>query len=149
MVEDEASGSLVNNVGTCSMDENGGRICLNERYPVTFDGGELQDLISRQAERYGIKASLRLDSPPGYVPKDHPMITTLMKVYRHYVDDPSEPVLIGGGTYARSMKNCVAFGPLLPGRTELAHCPDEFMYVEDLILVSKIYAAAIARLCES
>lgn len=148
VVEDDASGRLVNNAGTCFMDERGGKICLNERYPVTFDGKVLQDLITRQAEKYGLSAGLRLDSPPSYVPKDDKLITTLMKVYRHYVDDPSEPVLMGGGTYARSMENCVAFGPLLPGRQELAHCPDEFIYVDDLILVSKIYAAAISHLCE-
>ena len=42
-----------------------------------------------------------------------------------------------------------AFGPLLQGRKELAHCPDEFIYVDDLILSSKIYAAAIAELCDN
>lgn len=147
-VEDDVSGRLVNNAGTCEMDGTTGKICLNERYPVTFDGALLQKLISEQAARYGLTASLRLDSPPSYVPKDDPMIVKLMDVYRHYVDDPSEPVLIGGGTYARSIANCVAFGPLLPDRKELAHCPDEFVYIEDLILATKIYAAAIASLCD-
>lgn len=149
VVEDEASGRLVNNAGTCTMDETHGSICLNERYPVTVKGSDLHELIRKQAEQYGIDLSIRLDSPPGYVPKDHPMITKLMNVYRSYVDDPTEPMLIGGGTYARSVKNCVAFGPLLPGRVELAHCPDEYIYIDDLILSAKIYAAAIAELCSN
>jgi len=147
VVCDEASGSLVNNAGMCTMDENEAHLYLNERYPVTLQGSDLQDFISSTASSYGISARLRLDSPPGYVPVDDPMITKLMRVYRHYVDDDTEPLLIGGGTYARSMKNCVAFGPLLPGREELAHCPDEFIFIDDLMLAAKIYAAAITELC--
>lgn len=82
------------------------------------------------------------------MPKDHKLIQSLMSVYKSYTGDDSEPITIGGGTYARAAKNIVAFGPLLPGRPELAHQKDEHMAVDDIITASKIYAASLYALAK-
>ena len=44
------------------------------------------------------------------------------------------------------MDNIVAFGPGLPGRDEVAHIADEYIFIEDLLLWTKIYAEAILAL---
>ena len=54
--------------------------------------------------------------------------------------------MIGGGTYCRAVDNFVAYGPVFPGQRELAHEPDEYIGVEDLILTAKIYAQALYAL---
>ena len=83
---------------------------------------------------------------PIYFEKDHPLIQALMTVYKKHTGDTSEPITIGGGTYARSMPNAVAFGPLLKHREETAHQANEHIYIEDLILATKIYADALEAL---
>jgi len=72
-----------------------------------------------------------------------------MKVYREETgDENSEPITIGGGTYARAMSNAVAFGPLFPGQEELAHQKDECIAIDDLIKITKIYAKALYELAK-
>jgi succinyl-diaminopimelate desuccinylase len=44
------------------------------------------------------------------------------------------------------MKNAVAFGALFPGREETAHQSNEHIFIEDLILATKIYADALKEL---
>ena len=58
-----------------------------------------------------------------------------MEVYReHTGDDGSEPLVIGGGTYARAIKNTVAFGARFPGEPELGHQKNECISVKSMTL---------------
>ena len=52
-----------------------------------------------------------------------------------------------GGTYARCLKHCVAFGMLFPEREQTAHSDHEHVYIEDVLKAADIYAEAIYRLC--
>ena len=74
------------------------------------------------------------------------VMQTLLKAYESKTGDTSEPLVIGGGTYARAMPNIIAFGPLLPGRSATEHQKDECMLQSDLELCREIYASAIAQL---
>ena len=47
------------------------------------------------------------------------LIQTLKKVYEEQTGEKAELMSIGGGTYARSLKAGVAFGPLFPGRDQI------------------------------
>jgi len=60
----------------------------------------------------------------------------------------SEPISTGGATYARSMPNVVAFGPLFPGQEKVAHQTDEYMELNALIKCTQIYAKVIERLLQ-
>ena len=55
-------------------------------------------------------------------------------------------LVIGGGTYARSAKNVIAYGALFPGDPDLMHQKNECISVERLIQMTKIYAEAIYKL---
>ena len=68
-------------------------------------------------------------------------------MYAEQTGQPAKALAIGGGTFARAIKNAVAFGPTFPGRPEVAHEKDEYISIDDLILHIKIYAHAIAKLC--
>ena len=61
------------------------------------------------------------------------MIQILKKVYEDQTGEEAKLLAIGGGTYARSLKSAVAFGPLFPGREDIAHQKDEYIYIEDLL----------------
>ena len=58
----------------------------------------------------------------------------------------SKPIVIGGGTYARTMDNVVAFGARFPGALELGHQKNERISVDDMMKLTKIYAEAAYEL---
>ena len=62
--------------------------------------------------------------------------------------EPEELVHIGGGTYAKSMPNLVAFGPIFPGDEVREHKPDEYMEIERVLQNAEIIAAAMYELAK-
>lgn len=146
---DDITGDLTINVGKLAFSqENGGRLGLNVRYPVTNNmddtKGKLEDLLKE--EQFIIENFS--DSKPHHVAEDDFLIQTLKKVYEEQTGEKAELLSIGGGTYARSLKSGVAFGPLFPGREDIAHQKDEYMYIEDMLRATAIYAQAIYELAK-
>lgn len=146
-LEDAESGLLVFNVGVIDAKETGMNVTVNIRYPITSDDSTVYGGIRKALEGTGFELIHANHQKPIYMPKDHPLIEALMGVYREQTGDvDSQPITIGGGTYARAMDNCVAFGPLMPGMPELAHQRNEYIGVEHLIQMTKIYAHALYKL---
>ena len=52
-------------------------------------------------------------------------------------------MLFRSGTYAKFIKNCVAYGPLFPEREDVCHIANEYMRLEDFKSAIEIYAKAI------
>lgn len=145
-MSDEVSGKLVFNLGTIDVSEEKGEVGINIRYPVTRTRNDVYDIIKEKIAGAGIKLAEGSEKDPLYVPADNFMIKALQRVYEDATGQKAELISIGGGTYARAIKNAVAFGPLFPGREELAHQKDEYISIEDLLLSAKIYAEAIYEL---
>ncbi len=74
------------------------------------------------------------------------MVRTLLDVYEEHTGEKGEEFSIGGGTYGRILEHGVAYGALFPGRESTMHQPNEYMYVDDIIKSTVIYADAIYRL---
>ncbi|HHU48826.1 MAG TPA: dipeptidase PepV [Clostridiales bacterium] len=146
-LEDEVSGKLTLNLGTIAVDESQGEAVINIRYPVTFSRQQIEDNITRALEDSGVEVEFGDFQPPLHVPEEGFLIETLKEVYTRQTGQPARALAIGGGTYARAIKNAVAFGAQFPGRPEVAHEKDEYISIDDLILHTKIYAHAIAALC--
>ena len=144
--EDE-SGELTVNLGTLEANADGGMALLNIRYPVTFSEDALLQKIKEAFYDEDLEILVKGRHKPLYVPKDHPLVKTLLEVYNEQTGQNADAIAIGGGTYARALKNAVAFGAVFPGKPDLAHQKDEYIEIEDLILNAKIYAHAIATLC--
>jgi len=123
------------------------RISIDTRIPVTVSKEDVVKKISASAADYGLEYREFDWLAPLYLPKDHPVIETLMKVYRQFSgDEASEPIALGGATYARAFDNCVAFGPLFPGELLTEHEPNERLILENLYQAMKIYAHAVYQL---
>ncbi|SKC85512.1 dipeptidase PepV [Maledivibacter halophilus] len=146
--KDDPSGNLIFNAGVIDLDEKGVKLTVNIRYPVTYTHTEVIEGMEKELKDTGFDIVVLENMDPIYLPKEHEVIQKLMKVYREFTGDDSEPITIGGGTYARSMENAVAFGPLFPGQPELAHQKDEYIEIEDLIKITKIYANALYELAK-
>lgn len=147
--KDEVSGPLTVNIGGLSYTkENGGNLGLNVRYPVTTNFEEMIAKLKEYVSIHGFEVADYSNSRPHHVDKDHVLIRTLQRVYEEQTGEKAELLAIGGGTYARSLKAGVAFGPLFPGKEELAHQKDEYIEIEDLLKATAIYAQAIHELAK-
>lgn len=146
-LEDEPSGKLIFNVGKIRIDEESASVMVNIRYPVTMNDEMVYTAMMPVVNQYNLGIVKHDHKAPIFIPKDDPMIRTLMDVYkRHTGDVNSEPLVIGGGTYARAVKNTVAFGADFPGDPEIAHQKNEYITVTKLIQCAKIFADAIFEL---
>lgn len=79
--------------------------------------------------------------------KKSPLVSTLMKSYKRMTLKLfDKPFAIGGGTYAKEAKNCVAYGSAFKEHPGDIHSPNEYIYLEDLYKQIAIYADAIYSL---
>ncbi|MFO7154395.1 MAG: dipeptidase PepV [Caldicoprobacter oshimai] len=145
-LEDQLSGKLTLNLGMIQVDSQVGRAVIDIRYPVSFEEQEILARIHMVADMHGVEVEVLDHQGPLYVPEDHFLVQTLKKVYAEQTGQPAYTVAIGGGTYARAIKNAVAFGAVFPGKPEMAHQRNEYIEIEDLMMNAKIYAHAIAEL---
>ena len=84
---------------------------------------------------------------PLFFPRESPLVEALYKAYTDVTGDTAnEPLVIGGGTYAKSLKNIIAFGPEKPGMDYHIHGADEFLLVPEMEEAVLIYMEAIKNL---
>ena len=146
---DDVAGPLTCNLGVAAIE--GGKVSLtfNVRYPVAWNSDTLRGCLEKGISGSGWTLASLSDQSPLYVPLEDPLVATLLQVYRDETGDLGEPLTMGGGTYARSMKKGIAFGPSFKDADPTdggAHEKDECWPVEHLIRAIKIYARALARL---
>ncbi|MDD4078436.1 MAG: M20/M25/M40 family metallo-hydrolase, partial [Eubacteriales bacterium] len=128
-----------------SLEDNRVKVLVDIRYPVSFTQEQILDRLTA-----GLSADVSLLSHGGkgplHVDGDSQLIQILQRVYEKHTGEEAKLISIGGGTYARALDNAVAFGPVFPGQTELAHQPDEYISVSHLVKLAEIYGEAIAKL---
>jgi hypothetical protein len=83
---------------------------------------------------------------PHHVPADSELVTALLAAYTEETGTPAEPMSTGGGTYAKVLKQGVAFGAGFPEDPDLAHQANEHVCISKMMLATKIYANALVRL---
>jgi succinyl-diaminopimelate desuccinylase len=147
---DDVSGDLTINPGKLRYSKlTGGSIGMTCRYPVTNNMDKTKERLEGLLKTEGFSIENFSNSKPHFVDEKEFLIQTLKKVYEEETGQKAELIAIGGGTYARSLKSGVAFGPLFPGRPDIAHQKDEYMYIEDLLRATAIYAKAIYELARN
>jgi len=123
------------------------QLSIDTRFPVTSSKEELVDKLSAAAAKYGLEYKEFDWLAPIYLPLDHFMVETLMKVYRQLSGDQvTAPRSSGGATYARAIKNCVAFGALTFDEPLTEHMPNERTVLKNLYKAMEIYAHVIYEL---
>ncbi len=145
--KDDISGDTTLNAGIVSFDqEKGGEIKVSMRYSVTYPFEEKMSLCKSQLDKSAFTVELGSNSTPHHVDANDPLIHTLQEVYTTHTGEEATLLSIGGGTYARVLEKGVAFGMLFPGREDIAHQSDEYVYIDDMVKATAIYADAISRL---
>ena len=145
-MSDEASGGLTLNVGAAELEPDGSvRLECNLRYPATAPAREVLHRTVAAFSRLGFTYRQVDHLPAVNVDEQSDFVQMLMDVYRkHTGDHDSGPLAIGGATYARALPNAVGFGPLFPWEEELAHEPNEYIELDDLLKLVDMYEDALA-----
>ena len=112
------------------------------RYPATMRQTDVTDRLDKAGVRY----ELLHCQPPLYNDKNGSLVRTLLAVYEEATGEKAEPIAIGGGTYARALKNGAGFGPQFADEPATIHCADEYITLENIEKLAKIYRLAIERL---
>ena len=141
---DDVSGSLTCNMGILHLDGDQLITTLDMRVPITADlesikNAALTSLPEFVADEAEVKA-------PHHVPADSELVTSLLAAYEDETGDKAEPQYTGGGTYAKVLKQGVAFGAAFPDDEDLAHQAGEYVYIDKMVKATKIFANALVRL---
>lgn len=144
---DDKSGKLIFNAGMIKYSVNDIRLVASIRFPVTKTCRDIEDAMRPVLEENGYELELGKQNEAIYLESDDPLIVELMEAYRECTGDmENTPHIIGGSTYAKSFKNCVAYGPRFYDTPDVAHKKNECIDVGRLLTTTKIYANAMLRL---
>lgn len=145
-VEDKLSGPLTLNLGIIRSDGDTMEATLDIRYPVMANPDMILKSISAAVAPAGLSVTVNALKAPHHVPEDSPLVQSLLEAYHQVTGRPKQAIAIGGGTYARCLKQGVAFGAMFPEEEELAHQAGEYMSIDSLMTNILIFAKAILML---
>jgi succinyl-diaminopimelate desuccinylase len=147
-LKDEPSGELSFNMGMIEGDASSMTVKLNYRYPVTKHYEDCAPILTANFKKYGFELTKEEHKQALFVDPKTPYVQTLLNVYHELTNLDPTPLCIGGGTYAKSIPNIVAFGPIFPGDTVREHLPNEFWEIDILMKNARIYTEAMYRLAK-
>lgn len=138
----DETGSLTMSPNMAKFRKSQLQIVVDIRYPASIP---YEDVIAA-VNKMGVRYETLNHQPPLYHEKDGALVKALSEVFEECTGQKAEPIAIGGGTYARALKNGVGFGPEFPGDEPVAHQPDEYILVDRVGTLIKIYKKALERL---
>ena len=120
---------------------------IDIRVPVTLKPDEVRKRCEGKLEDENGRIEI-LDIGDGlFFPRESPLVEALYKAYVDVTGDTAnEPMVIGGGTYAKSLKNIIAFGPEKLGIDYRIHGADEYILVSGMEEAVLVYMEAIKNL---
>ena len=145
---DEVSGELTVNWGTLHADDKSLSMVINYRYPVTKEYTDCAPTFDALFAAAGFEKVKEAAKEKLYIPADSELVKILLKVYKEHTGIDGKPVCIGGGTYAKSLPNILAFGPIFPGDEVQEHKPDEFIEIPKLMKNAQIIASAMYEMAK-
>ena len=146
---DEPSGEITINFGKCYVENGELIVSMDMRFPVTFEAESIKEKLFTVLNEYGLTFEPLKEEKPLYVPKDNFLVKTLMEVYQDMTGDmESQPISTGGGTYAKAVSNCVAFGALLKGTPDSMHQKNECIDLASLDTLLPLFVETIYRLAK-
>lgn len=146
--EDE-SGPITINTGVLNITETESQLAIDIRYPVTQDKQLILTSIRNAIAPYRGELEIIDEMDPLYLPKQGSLVRILSETYQELTGDMTEPIAMGGGTYARTMPNIVAYGMLFPEDASTAHQVDEHITYRTFLAAAAIYREALRRLADN
>ncbi len=145
-IEDKVSNTSIN-FGVIRKNGDDIEMSLDMRFPVMTDSAKVCELMNFADPDNELRIGELVE--PLYFDINTPMIRALKKAYEDVTGDhESEMEAIGGGTYAKAIHNCIAFGCEFAGEDNHIHDANESMVLENFKKQVMIYVEAIRNLNE-
>ena len=141
---DEVSGPLTCNMGILRLENGEWTGTLDFRCPMTADLNRLKEEAGRHLP--GVTVEMTEMKPAHHVPAEGELVTSLLAAYEEETGLEGRAFAIGGGTYAKVLKQGVAFGALFPDEQEMAHQADEHTDLNSMMKAARVFANALIRL---
>lgn len=139
-------GDLTVNLGVLNYKDGHVNMIVDMRVPHEVKDEQLSESIGKHIKEYGLVETHELGKAL-YIDPQSDFVQSLHNAYVEFTGDHEhQPQAIGGGTYAKSMPNCVAFGVQFPGTDNKIHQNNEEIAIDDLVKATAIYAKAIYEL---
>ena len=120
---------------------------IDIRVPVTLKAQQVRKMCEGRLEDENGRIEIIEIGDPLFFPRQSPLVEALYKAYVDVTGDKeNEPMVIGGGAYAKSLKNIIAFGPEKLGIDYRIHSADEYILVSGMEEAVQIYMEAIKNL---
>lgn len=152
---DPEFGRLTHVGGVASYQDGVFRQNINIRYSVTARYEDLVERIRETMGARGFEITRVENNGPNYVDPSLPVVRKLTEISNRVLGTDARPVVMGGGTYARKLRQAIAFGMNPPARRMPfgstrgdAHQPDEHMDLEDLKKAVAVYVESIPAIDE-
>jgi len=108
------------------------------RRPPPRTGPQIRAYLRALVARFSVRTGSKLavdgywkEEPLSFDPEAK-LVKQLLADYTHATGEPAQPVVAGGGTYARHLPNSIAFGMWFPQHPYPGHDVDEKIAVDDL-----------------
>ncbi len=145
--EDEKSGRLTCVCSMLKVEDGVLTGTVDIRYPVNVTKEQLLEKMTSRFGEFGFELNILLMNDPHCVPEESDFVQTLLSVYEEETGEKGYCIAIGGGTYVHEIKGGVAFGAELPGWDYHMHGDDEFFPIDQLMITTRMIAAAILKIC--
>ena len=145
----DAYGELTLNIGVIRQQGNQITGSIDIRFPVTM---HKEDIIEPMvANCKGATLDIRGGIEPLFFEPTSPLVSLLYEAYVEVTHDTeNKPMTMGGGTYAKGIKNTIAFGAEFPNAPDPhIHDNDEFILIEHLTKQTEIYVHALLKLLQA
>ncbi|MBP5654022.1 MAG: Sapep family Mn(2+)-dependent dipeptidase [Clostridiales bacterium] len=157
---EDLSGKVTANPAILKICDGTESLVCDIRYPATYPYEKILDYIGENAARYGLTVSVTSHMKPLIKDKDAEQVKILTDIWKdnmhlyegyrdEYKDIYSEPIAIGGGTYARHIPNTIAFGLQAPWAKDQCHQANESRCLTDFEADIKVLSEAIKKLGQS
>ena len=138
----DVTGNLTFSPDVAKYEEGVLYVTTDFRYPSTYSLEEVTHAWDQAGIRYEI---LHAQGPLFNAPEGK-LIQTLLGVYNQVTGRRERPIAIGGGTYARVLKCGCGFGPQSEDEEVTIHQPNEYISLEKIKELSKIYYLALKEI---
>ena len=148
-LKDEYS-KLTLNIGMIEKQDDSIKMSIDIRFPVTFKSLTIIKKLKENFPKEEVNLNIKEVMEPLFFDPKEKIIVKLLEAYQEVSGDKkSKPLITGGGTYAKTLKNCVAFGPCFPDEDNNIHDANEFIEINRLYDLVEYYVVAILKLLES
>ena len=142
-------GELTLNNGIVSTNDGVISCTIDVRIPVTYNEAQIREAAAPYLEDEKGRIEIVNIVKSLFCPRESELVNALYSAYVDVTGDTkNEPLVIGGGTYAKSLPGIIAFGPEFPDKDYRIHNADEFLEISGMQSSTEIYVKAIENLLE-